>query len=430
MINRKHVDWSRNSTIYEVNLRQYTSQGSIREFLQHIPRLKQLGVNILWFMPVQPLGIEKRKGTLGSYYCLKNFTAIDAAYGTINEFKHLVNVIHNSGMHVILDWVANHTAWDHEWTNTHPDFYKLDANNNFMPPFPEWADVIGLDYNNKDVWREMIQAMLFWVKETDIDGFRCDMAHLVPTAFWEETRNELDKIKPVFMLAETENTDLVKNAFDCLYNWKLFHLLNDLAAGKKKATDLRNFLENEIATFPSYAYQIFFTSNHDENSWAGSAVERLGCALEAMNILIFTLPGMPLIYSGQEAGLDKKLRFFDKDEIFWKKDKMTDFYHRLIKLRKENPALWSGENEGDFMLVNTTGCENIIAFQRKKNTHIVLIMINISLQPITFHILEYPEKTYFRDIFSEKSYYLSNDNEIVMQPWEYLILENNQNLTP
>jgi len=324
-------DWVKNQTIYEVNLRQFTKGGTFEEFEGHLPRLKALGVGILWFMPIQPIGEKNRKGSLGSYYSIKDYSSINPEFGTMTEFKSLVKKIHSLGMKVIIDWVANHTSWDHQWTKDFPDFYDQDEHGNFKPPFPEWEDVIHLNYNNPVLWREMISQMEFWIREANIDGFRCDMAHLVPTVFWNHARHQLDKVKPMFMLAESENHDLLEFAFDAIYNWKLLHGLNDIAAGKIKTNELLNIAKNGSDNLPTGAAELNFTCNHDENSWQGSAIERLHYYLEPLTILTFTLPGIPLIYSGQEAGNYRRLKFFDKDEIEWKEDKMTPLYQNISK---------------------------------------------------------------------------------------------------
>ena len=237
--------WVRGRTMYEVNLRQFTPGGTIREFSEHLPRLKQLGVGILWIMPVFPVGTEKRKGSLGSYYSISDYRAVNPEFGNLQDFKELVESAHVSGMKVILDWVANHTAWDHRWTREHPEYYHRDASGSLKAPVPEWEDVIHLDYGNPGLWDEMIGDMAFWLKETDIDGFRCDMAHLVPTVFWNRARRDLDAIKPVFMLAESQNHDLLEYAFDAIYSWKLLHAMNELAAGQLAAGDLLSLALNE-----------------------------------------------------------------------------------------------------------------------------------------------------------------------------------------
>ena len=411
--------WSKNLTIYEVNLRQYTSGGTFREFSDHLPRLAELGVGILWFMPVQPVGKLNRKGTLGSYYSISDYMAVDPAYGTLQEFRELVDRIHALGMYVLLDWVANHTSWDNVLTVSHPDFYRHNAAGDVFPPFNEWEDVIGLDYSNKDLRKYMIGAMQFWLTETGIDGFRCDMANLVPVDFWEQTRCELGKTKPVFMLAEAEQREMLNEAFDVIYNWNFLHLMNDMAKGQRSVADLEAMLHFEIEEFPEDSYQMLFTSNHDENSWNGSEIERLHYGLEAYTVLCFTLTGMPLIYSGQEAGNYRRLKFFDKDEITWKQDKMFALFQRLVHLKKTTPALWSGPYGGDFARLGAAS-PDVFAFSRSKNENHVVVVINFTAKSRQAILSGLPAGSYM-DYFHGGHAELRNGMSLDLQPWEYRI---------
>jgi len=379
--------WSRNLTVYEVNLRQFTPGGTFREFREHLPRLKSLGAGILWFMPLQPIGILNRKGSLGSYYSIRDYTEVDQAYGTMDEFNSLVKEIHELGMFVILDWVANHTAWDHHWTKEHPGYYRLDSNGRFTPPFPEWEDVIKLEYDSVPLRQAMIGAMGLWLEKTGIDGFRCDMAHLVPTSFWEEAKEQLVQIKPdLFMLAESDLRELTNKAFNVLYNWNLFHCFNDVAQGRKKATDLLAMLQAEVFDFPAHAANLLFISNHDENSWNGSELERLGLALEAFAVVIFMLPGFPLIYSGQEAGNAKRLSFFDKDCIEWKDDKMFGIYEKLTALRTEHPVFAGGAIAANFDIIPSSSGWQVLAVKFSAGDNRVLAVLNLGAQPVSFHL--------------------------------------------
>ncbi len=420
----KHIPvrWSGNLTIYEVNLRQFTSSGSFREFKEHLPRLKDLGVGILWFMPLQPIGIKERKGTLGSYYSIRDYLAIDPLYGTMDEFRELVDKIHSMGMYVILDWVANHTSWDNELTVSHPDYYTHNDKGEVHPPFPEWADVIKLDYSNPKLRAYMADCMKYWLKYTGIDGFRCDMANLVPTDFWQYARKELDKVKPVFMLAEAEQRELLNGAFDVIYNWNIFHTMNDIARGRKSVWDLSSMIEREIYQFPAHAYQMLFISNHDENSWNGSEIERLGWALETFGVLYFTLTGIPLIYSGQEAGFYKRLSFFEKDEIEWKEDKMFPFYAKLIALKKSNEALWNGPYGGELILLDTKNGGNVISYIRQKGDQRVLVILNLTDSVQFAHLNDNRIGGYYIDIFSEERYTIYDDYYFRLESWGYKVL--------
>ncbi len=378
--------WAQSLTVYEVNLRQYSESGTIKEFREHLPRLKDLGAGILWFMPVQPVGLKNRKGTLGSYYSISNYHAMNPEFGTMQEFIDLVREIHSLGMFVILDWVANHTAWDHHWVKDHPEYYRRNEAGEVHPPFPEWEDVIGLDYSIGDLRLAMIQEMDFWMENTGIDGFRCDMAMLVPTSFWNQAREALNKYPSLFMLAEADQRELAEEAFDVLYNWNLHHVFNDIANGKYAADEIRWRIPSEITSFPQGCDNLLFISNHDENSWNGSEIERLNFALEAIAVLMFTLPGIPLIYSGMEAGNYRRLSFFEKDSIDWKLDKMAVLYSKLANLRRNNPALWSPGQENKLTLLTTSSNAGILAFTREKDDDKVLILINLTDQLADFHI--------------------------------------------
>lgn len=311
----KTPDWAQNATIYEVNVRQYTPEGTFAAFQKHLPRLKELGVDILWLMPINPIGEKNRKGTLGSYYSVKDYKDINPEFGNKNDFKNLVDEIHKLGMYVIVDWGANHTAWDHNWVINHPEYYTKDSLGNFVPPVADWADVVDLNYDNTDLRKEMIDALCYWIKDFNIDGYRCDVAGMIPTEFWNNAREELDKIKPVFMLAEWETPDLHEKAFEMTYAWEIHKLLNSIYKGEKSPEDLKDLIVNDKRKFQDYAYRMLFTSNHDENTWNGTEFERLGEAAEMFAALTYVIPGMPLIYNGQEAGFNKRLEFFEKDEI-------------------------------------------------------------------------------------------------------------------
>src|SRR5437764_3244614 len=315
----QHVEWSRNANIYEVNIRQATREGTFNAFANDLPRLRKMGVDILWLMPIQPIGQKNRKGTLGSYYAVRDYTAVNPEFGTLDDLKRLVKQAHGLGMHVIIDWVANHTAFDNRWTVEHKDWYLHDAKGEIFPVTytdgghtEYWTDVSGLDYSKPALWKGMTDAMLYWVKEADIDGFRCDVAGKVPTPFWNQARDALDRVKPVFMLAEADKPDLQEHAFDMSYGWDTLGIFKNIAKGKADARTLKTFLENPPKAFPPGAYRMRFTTNHDENSWQGSDKEMYGPAFKAMAVLAATLPGMPLIYDGRGSGLDKRM------EIFWK----------------------------------------------------------------------------------------------------------------
>ncbi len=418
-----HPPWSRKATIYEVNLRQYSRDGNFRSFQSHLPRLRELGANILWFMPIHPIGEKKRKGKLGSYYAVQDYLAVNPEFGTFNEFRQLVNQAHEMGFKVLLDWVANHTAWDCVLTKTHPEWYTRDEHGQFQLSVDDWPDAIDLDYNNPALWDYQIEAMKFWIERCDVDGFRCDVADMVPTEFWNRVRKELDKIKPVFMLAEAETPALHDVAFDMTYNWHLYYLMNDIAAGKKSAVELRNYLQKEQQTFPRDGYRMNFTTNHDENSWHGTVHERLGAAADTFAVLAAMLPGMPLVYSGQEAGLDKRLAFFEKDLIPWRSSEFASLYQQLFRLKRDQEALWNGLDGSEVIPVTTTQPESLFAFLRKKNSSQVLSIFNLSDQPVTTRFAQDQDLFgRYTDPFTGKRHSIEKQVAIELPPWGWRIL--------
>jgi alpha-amylase len=417
-----HVDWSKNANIYEVNIRQYTKEGTIKAFQKHLPRLKEMGVDILWLMPVFPVGELNRKGSLGSYYAVKDYKNINPEFGNLDDFKKLVKEAHSMGMHVILDWVANHSAWDNKWATEHPEWYQKSDSGEFVSPF-DWTDVIAFDYTNESMRDSMVDALKFWISETDIDGYRCDVAGMVPTDFWERARVEMDSIKPVFMLAEDEdNPDLLKKAFDMNYTWKLHHLMNDIANGKKIANDIWDNIAWNDTVYPKDAYRMYFTSNHDENSWNGTVKERMGDAAESFAVLSYTIPGMGLIYSGQEAGLDKRLRFFEKDTINWENLANSDLYTKLNKLKQDNKALWNGIEGGEILRLNDGSNPNIFAFYRNKGESTIVAIFNLSNIDQSVIIDSEKVSGEFKNVFTEELISINDDIAIDLKPWEYIVL--------
>lgn len=359
-----HPDWAYNSVIYEMNVRQYTPEGTFDAAAQQLPRLKRLGVDVIWLMPVYPIGVEERKGTLGSYYAISDYCAINPEFGTMADFDSFLSKAHGMGFKVILDWVANHTSPDAVWESEKPkDWYVRDSLGNTVTQY-DWTDIAELNYDSRDMRAEMARSMRFWL-DKGVDGFRCDMACEVPVDFWRETLPQFRKEYPgVYFLAEGEDPGLHEDAFDASYAWELHHLLNDIAQGKKGITDLQAYIAKDSAAYPSEAFRLMFTSNHDENSWAGTEFERMGDAAEAMAVLTFTLPGgQPLIYTGQEMGWNHRFEFFEKDPVpAWKENSFTDFYRKLINIRHDNPALAAGERGGKFDIVSTT--DSTLVFTR------------------------------------------------------------------
>ncbi len=383
-----HLDWTRQASIYEVNIRQFTPEGSFQAMAAHLPRLQRMGVGMLWVMPIQAIGAQNRKGPLGSYYAIADYTGVNPEFGTLEDFKQLVAQAHRLGMKVILDWVANHTAWDHPWVQSHKERYKLNAQGEVFsvtfgsgPTVEYWTDVVGLNYQEKSLWPAMTEAMAYWLREADVDGFRCDVASLVPTAFWEQARATLDRIKPVFMLAESDAPELHAKAFDMTYDWDLFDQLKKIAQGDARAELIHAWWQRRQAKYPTDAYRMTFTGNHDSNSWHGCDAELYGTlpAFQAMAVLAATLPGMPMVYGGQESFFTKRLAFFEKDPIAWGERPMEALYTELLHLKKTKAALANGAAGGTLRWL-PTGNPAVLAFSREAGADSLTVEVNLSAQ--------------------------------------------------
>jgi cyclomaltodextrinase len=428
-IAQTHQDWSYNKTIYEVNVRQYTEAGTFAAFEAHLERLKALGAGILWFMPVHPIGEVNRLGSLGSYYSVKDYYAVNPEFGTIDDFRALVEHAHAMGFHVMIDWVANHTAWDNPLTLTHPEWYTQDANGHFQAPAgTDYTDVIELDYSRQGLREYMIDAMTFWVQETGIDGFRCDAVSRVPLDFWETAITELKNLKPgILMLAEDDGPQYRNAGFDMTYAWA-YHgfgngILKRIAGGKSNAFELSNYIISEQNLYSDGHYRMVFTSNHDENSWYGTDFEQFGVAAEVYTVLTSLMRGMPLVYSGQEAGLDKRLLFFDKDEITWRPHRFTEIYSTLFRLKKENRALWNGVSGGDMQRVATSHDSQVYAFVRQKNGDKIFAVLNLSSQAVNMILNDTLCTGHYTDVFTGDTLSLARGSNLELGECLYKVYE-------
>lgn len=377
--NVEQLEWSKNASIYEINIRQYSEEGTIEAVRRDLPRIREMGVRILWLMPIHPIGEKNRKGPLGSYYSVKNYKEINPNFGTKIDFARFVDEAHQMGFKVIIDWVANHTSWDNPWTQN-PEWYELNEEGNFMPPRgTDWTDVIQLDYENEEMRAAMIDALEYWVRDFDIDGYRADVAGMVPTDFWKEAKDSLNSIKPVFMLAEDGEPELLIEAFHMNYAWQYAHTIREIASGNQTFEDLDSLMQETESNFPSSSYRMYFTTNHDENSWNGSDPDMYGANFENFAVLSATIDGMPLIYNGQESGLDKQLEFFERDPIEWKDYKYQDFYTTLVGLKRDTPALWNGDFGGDLEFIQIPeSSEGVLAYKRAKDDSEVIVVLNFS----------------------------------------------------
>lgn len=417
-----HPEWSKNTVLYEVNIRQYTPEGTFNAFAAHLPRLKELGIDVLWLMPTFPIGVLNRKGELGSYYSVKDFMDVNPSYGTLDDFKALLNKAHELGMKVMLDWVPNHTSWDNKLTIDHPDWYMKDAAGKFTPPIgTDWTDVIQLDWSKQGLQDYMAQALAFWVN-MGADGFRVDHPHNTPKEFWERVRKELTAIKPVLLLAEIEDPLFLEKGFDMNYAWELHHLMNSVAQGKDSVNKLVKYYNKEWEVYPNSVYRLQFLTNHDENSWAGTIDSLMGDAQKPFAALIFTAQGVPLIYSGQEVCLDKKLKFFVRDTIEWDSCLMTGFYRDLISLKKQNQALWNGDFGAPMVKIATNNDNRVFAYYREKNDNRVIVFLNLSKKSVAVKpVLENLSGDY-SEYFTGNKTALPFADSLRIEPWGFRIL--------
>ena len=415
-----HPEWVYDATIYEVNTRQFTPEGTFNAFATHLPRLKELGVDILWFMPIQTIGEKDRKGTLGSYYSIRNYKEVNSEFGSLDDFRNVVKKAHDLGLKVILDWVPNHTSRDQAWTTEHPDWYRLDSLGNPIVMY-DWTDIAPLYYEKPDMRSAMLDAMMFWIREADIDGFRCDVAYEVPTDFWKTAKDSLVTVKSdIFMLAEAEKPELNESAFDAFYAWDFHHKINMLAQGKENVDSLRLSLKRLNDNFSSNAIPMFFTSNHDENSWNGTEFERMGDAVKTFAVLTYMLPGTPLIYSGQEVGLNRRLAFFEKDSIDWMdKGGFTDLYKSLNTLKKKNKGLLSQERDGKMTEIANDKPESVFSFKRVNEGDEIVCVFNLSKDAVKVVFNEEIPGAGFAVFANAET--VTSVKELELKPWEYKV---------
>ncbi len=430
------------AVIYEANIRQYSPEGTFDEFTKDIPQLKQLGVKIIWLMPVFPISETKRKATggadskfaadfpkeeqakyLGSYYAVSDFTKINPEFGTIEDFRELLKAAHDNGIYVILDWVPNHTGWDHEWLKTNPEYYTQNDNGEVIhPEGTDWTDVADLNYDNKDMRKEMIEDMSYWITEEGVDGFRCDVAGSVPADFWEEAIPKLRDKKDIFMLAEAWEPELLKgNLFDMAYAWDGHHLFNAIAKEEKTYEAWDKYELKRALDYEKDDILMNFVTNHDENSWNGAIKERMGEASELFTVFSYIIPGMPLIYSGQEYDLGHRLKFFEKDSIPKTKGETWNLLKKLGALKNTYPALNGGKDKASMMAFETDNA-NVIKYTRTKGGKKLTFFGNFSGKTQTFKMMNADGMTDYMtgDVFK------LNNSETTLGAWKFKILINNE----
>ncbi|MCM1005421.1 MAG: alpha-amylase family glycosyl hydrolase [Prevotella sp.] len=428
-----HVDWAPSAVIYEANLRQGTQGRTLKSFSDELPRLKDLGVDIVWLMPIHPISELNRKGTLGSYYAVKDYKAVNPEFGTFDDLKDFVARAHALGMKVILDEVCNHSGCDNAWVKTNPDYYAKDKDGKMFGPF-DWTDTYKFDYSNPKMRAAMIDALKFWVKEADIDGYRCDVAMQVPNDFWEDARTELEKIKPVFMLAEASTPELTVKAFDADYAWPMKDVFNAIASTqgvnsyaaahnenrpKLNALAIDSLLDAQKRQYPQDTYRMQMVTNHDLNSWEGTEFERYGRGLGAFAVLSYTLPGMPMMYTGQEVGFNHAFEFFETDSVTpdYTPNEFTAFYKMLNGLKHTHPALRAGKTGGEMLRYPTTD-ENVYVFSRTLPEDEVTVFVNLSNQPAPVQFTGNAPT-----LIGKTDYFSSADAQqpATLAPWEYRI---------
>ena len=422
-----HAQWSYSAVLYEMNIRQLTPEGTLRAAEKKLDFLREMGIDAIWLMPIYPIGEQGRKGSLGSYYSIRDYNAVNSEFGTMEDFDSFVAKAHSLGMKVLLDWVANHTARDAKWLHAKPaDWYEREADGTAKVPW-DWTDTAKLNYSNHDVWRGQIDAMRFWIEQHAVDGFRCDMAMLVPIEFWQQATEVLRAIKPdIFMLAEAEQQNLFDRAFDMCYAWEIHHLMCDIARGERRVWDLRNKIYANRENYPASAMRMMFTSNHDENSWSGSEFYRFGDAREVMTALSFVWEGaMPLIYTGQEVGYDHSFAFFDRDHIpaeLYQPNDDTELYRRLIALKHSEAALQAGERGGRMIEIENNAKDCMMTFVREVGDSRVVALMNLS--PYTIHA-NYNNGIYageYTNALTGEKVLLPLHLEQNIEPWGYTLL--------
>jgi glycosidase len=415
-----HPAWIEQGNIYEVNTRQYTPQGTFRAFEASLPRLKDMGVQTLWFMPINPISVKDRKGPLGSYYAVSSYTAINPEYGNMDDWKHLVRKAHDMGFKVIIDWVPNHTGGDHPWLTSHPDFFVRDSITGQPISQYDWTDTRKLNYKNPELVDSMIASMKFWITQSDIDGFRCDVAPAVPKEFWTRCITELHQLKNVFMLAEGNDAWLHEAGFDATYPWDAFNMMKLVAKGERPAFGIDSILQKVNSTYPKNAIRMYFTSNHDENSWNGADWQTMPGAVHApFAVLTQTIErSVPLIYSGQEEPFLDSIRFFYKDTITFGQFKRAGFYKTLLNLRKFNQALAANAS---FKKLATNNDAALYAFEREQGGDKVLVILNLSKDPQQISWKDQPSEKEWNNVFAGNKEPV--DKGFGIEPWGYAVYQ-------
>ena len=419
-----NAEWTRDAVLYQLNTRQFTPEGTFKAAQKQLPRLAAMGVDIIWLMPIHPIGEAHRKGSLGSPYAVRDYRAVNPEFGTEAEFRAFVDEAHRLGLKVILDWVANHSAYDNPLTKSHPEWYTRTPEGALTSPQgTDWSDVADFDYSQPALRRYMTESLAYWVREFGVDGFRCDVAGYVPTDFWETARAELDKVKPVFMLAEWEQRDLHARAFDATYGWGWKEAMQRLVKSGEGAGPIRGYYAGQAETWPQAAMRMVYTENHDQNSWDGIAAQIYGPAYEAAIALSFTGSGLPLIYNGQEADNDRQLEFFERDPIIWKQGRHADLFARLIALKTETRALHNGRFGAPMVEVPTSQSADVYAFTRGAAGERVFAVFNLSPRPLTLTFDKARHQGRYTDALTGEAASFKGGETLDLPAWGYRIFK-------
>lgn len=414
--------WTRDAVLYQINTRQFTAEGTFAAARKQLPRLAAMGVDIIWLMPIHPIGEANRKGSLGSPYAVRDYRAVNPELGTEGEFRAFVDEAHRLGLKVILDWVANHSATDNPLTASHPEWYTRTPEGALMSPQgTDWSDVADFDYSQPGLRRYMTESLVYWVREYEVDGYRADVAGYVPTDFWETARAELDAVKPVFMLAEWEQRDLHKRAFDATYGWGWKEAMQRIAKDSGGAGAIRGYYAGQAETWPREAMRMVYTENHDQNSWDGIAAQIYGPAYEAAIALSFVGSGLPLIYNGQEADNDRQLQFFERDPIQWREGKHAALFAKLIALKTATPALHNGRFGAAMIEVPTSEAGDVYAFTRGAAGGRVFAVFNLSPRPHSITFSQARHHGRYADTLSGAGATFAGGETLDLPAWGYRI---------
>jgi glycosidase len=419
----EHPEWARNAAIYQINTRQFTPEGTFEAARAELPRLAEMGIDIVWLMPIHPIGEAERKGSLGSPYAVRDFYGVNPEFGTLEDLRAFIADAHALDMHVILDWVANHSAWDNPLVTEHPDWYTRDANGEMQfPPGTDWSDVVDFNYDSPELRQYMTEVMAWWVQDVGVDGFRADVAGMVPIDFWQTLRSQLDEIKPTFMLAEWETRDHHDGAFSATYAWSWNNTMHDIAMGDADVGGLRGYyFYDQDNTWPADAYRLTYTANHDQNAWVATQFDRWGEALEAVFVLSVVGEGMPMVYNGQEAGNPKMLEFFERDPIEWRDHPLNDHFTRLFGLLEVNSAIWHGEAGGQMVDISNSNPDDVFSFVRANGDDAVFAVFNFSAEAQSVNFEGDVHGGGWSDFSTGETASFDADTTLDIEPWGWRV---------